>query len=45
MPEQEKQPARKTTLDVAGENKINFFWILLGIGAVLVMWLVSSWLF
>ena len=27
------------------QNKIKFTWILLGVGAILVMWLLSSWLF
>ena len=27
------------------ESKITFSWIVLGIGAVLLMWVISSWFF
>jgi len=41
--EQNQEKEEKTKKEeIKGQNKISFIWVILGIGAILLIWLLSS---
>ena len=42
---QEEKKGETEKEEIKGQDKMSFIWIILGIGAVLLIWLLSSWIY